>query len=98
MLQVKAHQLKSGRLETSHYKVTISRFRARLSTCMNYNSLKGELTIEGSPDVSLRSIEIEHDVHLFFFFLSYQTRIAMNSVGAIKTVDHDERQLQDTIR
>lgn len=27
-----------------------------------------------------------------------QVRIAMNSVGAIKTIDQDEKQLQDTIR
>lgn len=55
VLQIKAHRLKAGRLETSHYKVTISRFRARLSTRMNYNTLKGEAVIEGYPDVSAGS-------------------------------------------
>lgn len=31
-------------------------------------------------------------------YFIFQMRIAMNSVGAIKTIDQDEKQLQDTIR
>lgn len=32
------------------------------------------------------------------FIILFQMRIAMNSVGAIKSIDQDEKQLQDTIR
>lgn len=38
-------------METSHYKVTVSRLRARLSITISYNTLKGEMTVEGYPDV-----------------------------------------------
>lgn len=37
----------------------------------------------------------------FHFFRSMflpQIRIAMNSIGAIKTVDSDEKQLQESVR
>lgn len=40
-------------METSHYKVTISRLRARLSIKISYNTLKGEMMVEGYPDVSI---------------------------------------------
>lgn len=52
VFQIKTHRLRAGKMETSHYKVTISRFRARLSIKISYNSLKGEMNIEGYPDVS----------------------------------------------
>lgn len=52
VFQIKTHRLKGGKLETSHYKVTVSRFRARLSITISYNSLKGEMKVEGYPDVS----------------------------------------------
>lgn len=52
VLQIKTHRQKSGKLETSHYKVTISRLRAHLSIKISYNSLKGDMTVEGYPDVS----------------------------------------------
>lgn len=64
MFQVKAHRIKAGRMETSHYKVTISRFRARLLVRINYNTLKGEAIIEGYPDVS------NYIITIFFFFLN----------------------------
>ncbi|XP_033253655.1 uncharacterized protein LOC117185790 isoform X22 [Drosophila miranda] len=51
VLQVKTFRQKSGKVETSHYKVTVSRFRARMAIPMNYNSLKGEMRVEGYPDV-----------------------------------------------
>lgn len=53
VLQVKAFRQKSGKVETSHYKVTVSRFRGRLSADMNYNTLKGEMKIEGYPDIRI---------------------------------------------
>lgn len=54
VLQVKTFRQKSGKVETSHYKVTVSRFRARMSIPMNYNTLKGEMRVDGYPDVSYR--------------------------------------------
>ncbi|KMY95024.1 uncharacterized protein LOC6735220 isoform X13 [Drosophila simulans] len=53
VLQVKTFRQKSGKVETSHYKVTVSRFRARMAIPMNYNSLKGEMRVEGYPDVRI---------------------------------------------
>lgn len=56
VLQVKTFRQKSGKVETSHYKATVSRLRARLVTALSYNSLKGEMRIEGFPDVSKKLI------------------------------------------
>lgn len=53
VLQIKMHRQKSGKLETSHYKLTISRLRAHLTININYNTLKGDMRIEGYPDVSI---------------------------------------------
>jgi len=53
VLQVKTFRQKSGKVETSHYRATISRFRGRLTTHINYNTLKGEMKTEGYPDVSI---------------------------------------------
>ncbi|XP_031640372.1 uncharacterized protein LOC116352154 isoform X2 [Contarinia nasturtii] len=75
VLQIKTHHLRAGKMETSHYKVTVSRLRARLTIKMSYNTLKGEMMVEGYPDI----------------------RITMNSIGAIKTVDSDEKQLQESV-
>lgn len=38
-------------METSHYKVTVSRLRARLTIKISYTTLKGEMMVEGYPDV-----------------------------------------------
>ncbi|EDX07778.1 GD11432 [Drosophila simulans] len=38
VLQVKTFRQKSGKVETSHYKVTVSRFRARMAIPMNYTA------------------------------------------------------------
>ncbi|XP_049307000.1 uncharacterized protein LOC105228111 isoform X7 [Bactrocera dorsalis] len=51
VLQVKTYRQKAGKVDTSHYKVTISRFRARMATAMNYNTLKGEMKVDGYPDI-----------------------------------------------
>lgn len=55
MLQVKTFRQKAGKVDISHYKVTVSRFRARMATAMNYNTLKGEMKVDGYPDVSVGS-------------------------------------------
>lgn len=57
VLQVKTFRQKSGKVETSHYKVTVSRFRARIANAMNYNTLKGDMRVEGFPDVSIYHIK-----------------------------------------
>lgn len=98
VLQVKTFRVKAGKVENSHYKVTVSRLRARIANAMNYNTLKGDMRIEGFPDVSLEQVTKK----LGFFLLneisfSLQIRIAMNSVGAIKPIDQDEQQLQAQI-
>ncbi|XP_032597141.1 uncharacterized protein LOC6568942 isoform X8 [Drosophila grimshawi] len=53
VLQVKTFRQKWGKVETSHYKVTVSRFRARMSIPINYNTLKGEMRVDGYPDVRI---------------------------------------------
>ncbi|XP_058986471.1 uncharacterized protein LOC101900611 isoform X14 [Musca domestica] len=53
VLQVKAFRQKSGKVETSHYKLTVSRFRARIANAMNYNTLKGDMRVEGFPDIRI---------------------------------------------
>lgn len=53
VLQIKTYRQKSGKLETSHYKVTISRLRAHLTINISYTTLKGEMKVEGYPDVSI---------------------------------------------
>ncbi|XP_064535897.1 uncharacterized protein LOC135426619 isoform X12 [Drosophila montana] len=53
VLQVKTFRQKAGKVETSHYKVTVSRFRARMSIPINYNTLKGEMRVDGYPDVRI---------------------------------------------
>ncbi|XP_055704939.1 uncharacterized protein LOC129802840 isoform X10 [Phlebotomus papatasi] len=53
VLQVKAFRQKSGKVETSHYKATVSRFRGRLTTKMDYYKLNGEMRTEGYPDIRI---------------------------------------------
>ncbi|XP_065366871.1 uncharacterized protein LOC135959756 isoform X4 [Calliphora vicina] len=53
VLQVKTFRQRSGKVETSHYKVTVSRFRARIANAMNYNTLKGDMRVEGFPDIRI---------------------------------------------
>lgn len=95
-------------METSHYKVTVSRLRARLSITISYNTLKGEMTVEGYPDVrfafffciykwfSTKFNLIACEMNFILLFL--QIRIAMASIGAIKTDETDEKLLQDSVR
>lgn len=52
VLQIKTFRQKSGKVETSHYKATVSRLRARLSIALSYNTFKGDMRVEGFPDVS----------------------------------------------
>lgn len=63
VLQLKTMRQKSGKCETSHYKVTVSRFRARLAAAMNYNTLKGEIQVDGFPDVGLNHQDFTYTEH-----------------------------------
>lgn len=58
VLQLKAYRQKAGKIETSHYKATVSRFRGRLTIKMDYYKLLGDLRTEGYPEVSLRLFEL----------------------------------------
>lgn len=51
VLQLKAFRQKAGKVETSHYKATVSRFRGRLTIKMDYYKLFGDLRTEGYPEV-----------------------------------------------
>lgn len=51
VLQLKAYRQKAGKIETSHYKATVSRFRGRLTIKMDYYKLFGDMKTEGYPEV-----------------------------------------------
>lgn len=53
VLQIKTFRQKSGKIEVGHYKVTVARLRCRLSAPINYNTLRGEMKMDGFPDVSV---------------------------------------------
>lgn len=61
VFQIKTHRQRSGKMETSHYKVTVSRLRARLAVKISYNTHKGEMMVEGYPDVSLSNYKIHQN-------------------------------------
>lgn len=74
VLQVKTYRQKSGKVETAHYKATVSRLRARLVTSMSYNTLKGEMRVEGFPDVSENGIPVEATTILTVLNLSFRLK------------------------
>uniref|UniRef100_A0A336MSA0 CSON005932 protein n=1 Tax=Culicoides sonorensis TaxID=179676 RepID=A0A336MSA0_CULSO len=53
VMQAKAFTNNNDKVEVSHYKVTVSRFKAHLGLVMNYITLKGAMRIEGYPDIRL---------------------------------------------
>lgn len=53
VLQLKAFRQKAGKIETSHYKATVSRFRGRLTVRMDYYKLFGDLKTEGYPEIRI---------------------------------------------
>lgn len=53
VFQAKAFYEVAGKSEVSHYKITVSRFRARLNLQINFITLKGILRVEGYPDIKL---------------------------------------------
>lgn len=69
VLQIKTFRQKSGKVETSHYKATIARLRARLSIALSYNILKGDMRVEGFPDVSQFYLNKKKIITISFTFI-----------------------------
>ncbi|XP_058174330.1 uncharacterized protein LOC131289140 isoform X3 [Anopheles ziemanni] len=53
VLQIKAFKSNNQKTEVSHYKATISRLKSRVSVIVNYFALKGEMKLEGYPDIKI---------------------------------------------
>ncbi|XP_053670399.1 uncharacterized protein LOC128720730 [Anopheles nili] len=53
VLQIKAFKSNNQKTEVSHYKATISRLKSRVSVIVNYIALKGEMKLEGYPDIKI---------------------------------------------
>uniref|UniRef100_A0A182PGE1 Phorbol-ester/DAG-type domain-containing protein n=1 Tax=Anopheles epiroticus TaxID=199890 RepID=A0A182PGE1_9DIPT len=53
VLQIKAFKSCNQKTEVSHYKATISRLKSRVSVIVNYFALKGEMKLEGYPDIKI---------------------------------------------
>lgn len=57
-LQLKAFRRKAEKLEVSHYRVNVNRFRARLNVICITEKLLLDLKCDGWPDVSIFSLLI----------------------------------------
>lgn len=53
VLQIKAFKSTNQKTDVSHYKATVSRLKTRMSLIMNYFALKGEMKVEGFPDIKI---------------------------------------------
>ncbi|XP_065087563.1 uncharacterized protein LOC135709227 isoform X2 [Ochlerotatus camptorhynchus] len=53
VLQIKAFRSTNQKTEVSHYKATVSRLKTRMSVIINYFALKGEMKVEGFPDIKI---------------------------------------------
>uniref|UniRef100_A0A182MP47 Phorbol-ester/DAG-type domain-containing protein n=1 Tax=Anopheles culicifacies TaxID=139723 RepID=A0A182MP47_9DIPT len=53
VLQIKAFKSSNQKTEVSHYKATVSRLKSRVSVIVNYFALKGEMKLEGYPDIKI---------------------------------------------
>ncbi|EAT32890.1 AAEL014872-PA, partial [Aedes aegypti] len=53
VLQIKAFRSTNQKTEVSHYKATVSRLKTRMSVIVNYFALKGEMKVEGFPDIKI---------------------------------------------
>lgn len=51
VLQMKTYRQITGKVETSHYKATVSRFKGRLAANIHQLTLKGDMRVEGYPEV-----------------------------------------------
>ncbi|XP_055593090.1 uncharacterized protein LOC129744537 [Uranotaenia lowii] len=53
VLQIKAFKSTNQKTEISHYKATVSRLKSRMSLIINFFALKGEMKVEGFPDIKI---------------------------------------------
>lgn len=53
VLQIKAFKSTNQKTDVSHYKATVSRLKTRMSLIINYFALKGEMKVEGFPDIKI---------------------------------------------
>lgn len=53
VLQIKAFRSTNQKTEVSHYKATVARLKTRMSVIINYFALKGEMKVEGFPDIKI---------------------------------------------
>ncbi|XP_052897867.1 uncharacterized protein LOC128304697 [Anopheles moucheti] len=53
VLQIKAFKSSNQKTEVSHYKATVARLKSRVSVIVNYFALKGEMKLEGYPDIKI---------------------------------------------
>ncbi|XP_055621668.1 uncharacterized protein LOC129765401 isoform X2 [Toxorhynchites rutilus septentrionalis] len=53
VLQIKAFKSTNQKTDVSHYKATVSRLKTRMSVIINFFALKGEMKVEGFPDIKI---------------------------------------------
>ncbi|XP_052563263.1 uncharacterized protein LOC120428513 isoform X4 [Culex pipiens pallens] len=53
VLQIKAFKSTNQKTDVSHYKATVSRLKTRMSLIINFFALKGEMKVEGFPDIKI---------------------------------------------
>ncbi|XP_055538235.1 uncharacterized protein LOC129725882 isoform X2 [Wyeomyia smithii] len=53
VLQIKAFKSTNQKTDVSHYKATVARLKTRMSVIINFFGLKGELKMEGFPDIKI---------------------------------------------
>ncbi|XP_058836970.1 uncharacterized protein LOC131693278 [Topomyia yanbarensis] len=53
VLQIKAFKSTNQKTDVSHYKATVVRLKTRVSVIINYFALKGEMKVEGFPDIKI---------------------------------------------
>ncbi|XP_053689737.1 uncharacterized protein LOC128738547 isoform X2 [Sabethes cyaneus] len=53
VLQIKAFKSTNQKTDVSHYKATVSRLKTRMSVIINFFGLKGEMKVEGFPDIKI---------------------------------------------
>lgn len=57
-MQVKSFRQKGEKVETSHYRVNVNRFRARLNILCVTEKLQAELKCDGWPDIKISLAQV----------------------------------------
>lgn len=58
VLQIKGYRQIAGKQENLHYRATITRFKGHLNFSMNFQTLVGQMKIEGFPDIKIQMATI----------------------------------------